>query len=395
LLLVDFADEWFSYLPAAALPSIRAELGLDYAQAGLLLALLGAGCLLGSGFTVAADFVGRRKLAAGGALAYAGCLGVFAVADTFLALAIAAFVWGAASDAFVDGATLALADLAGDDLDSTLARTNLLGSVGTLLAPFSVAVAAGLGIDWRALFAAAAIAMTAYAGCLAVTQFPRQHVRDHTPWSAIRDTARDRRVWRLGLVAALWDAIDIPFLGFVTAYLVSARGLSAASAASAVGTWTIGALVGFAIIAARPPRSETRALRSATVLRVLSVAGLLVASTPVTIAASAVVCGVSGAWFWVPFQATVLRLRPGQEGTTWAVLSVVALPGLAVPPLIGILADRAGAEAALAAYGALPVVLLLVLARPVRGLRRLTNRWKSSSLRSSDISAGRSRRPIS
>ncbi len=139
LLLVNLADEWFAFLPAGAMESIRADLGLSYAQAGVLLALLPAGGVLGVFLMAAADFVSRRILGAAGALVYALCLLAFASGRSFVVLAIALVLLGAASDAFVHATQLALAELAADELDATLARTNVLGSIGDLLGPLTLA----------------------------------------------------------------------------------------------------------------------------------------------------------------------------------------------------------------------------------------------------------------
>ena len=89
MLLVNLADEWFAFLPAGAMESIRADLGLSYAQAGVLLALLPAGGVLGIFLMAAADFVSRRLLGAAGALVYALCLLTFATGRSFMVLAIA------------------------------------------------------------------------------------------------------------------------------------------------------------------------------------------------------------------------------------------------------------------------------------------------------------------
>jgi hypothetical protein len=49
----------------------------------------------------------------------------------------------------------------------------------------------------------------------------------------------------------------------------------------------------------------------------------------------------------------LLRLRPGAEGTTGAVIGAIELPALLLPVLAGIVADSAGPQAALAVYAAL------------------------------------------
>ncbi|MFN8558680.1 MAG: hypothetical protein U0531_15530, partial [Dehalococcoidia bacterium] len=115
-MLVRFADEWFAFFPAGAASSIQLDLRLTYAQAGAVLSAAPAGGLAGQVFTVAADYVSRRLLAAIGAAVYGLCMLAFATADSFAVLLVAAFVWGAAGDAFIHSCEVALVDLAGDDL---------------------------------------------------------------------------------------------------------------------------------------------------------------------------------------------------------------------------------------------------------------------------------------
>ena len=64
LLFVDFAHESFTFLPVGAMESIRADPGLSYAQAGVLLALFPAGGVVGFLLVAAADFASRRLLGA-------------------------------------------------------------------------------------------------------------------------------------------------------------------------------------------------------------------------------------------------------------------------------------------------------------------------------------------
>jgi len=390
LVLVDAADEWFSYLPASAAPQIRVDLGLSYAQLGSLLVLLPAGGMLGNATLVAADFVSRRVIAASGALVYAGCLAAFALGDSFAVLAVASLVWGAASDAFVHGAGLALADLAGDDLDAILAGKDLMGSLGTIASPLCVAIAASAGIGWRPLFGAAAVVMVLFGVWLAFQPLPAPASGGHTPWTAIRGTLRDRRVWRMTVVLLLWDTIEAPFLGLAAASLVATQGYSAGAAALLIGTWTLGATLGFAVTTVWPPHGEATMRRAAT-LRCAAMAAMAIAGTPAVVGAAAFVVGLSGARFWVPYQSAVLRLRPDQRGTTWAVIAGLSIPGLAIPPLLGALADQHGSQVGLFVFALMPALTLVVLLTPV--VPRLPT-WLSSRC-SSDTSAGRSRRPTS
>ena len=89
--------------------------------------------MLGNFFGIAADYVSRRVLAAGGAFGYAASLLVFAQGRSLGALAVAVVAMGLSSDALVGGTEVALVDLAGDELDVVLARQNAFGELGLSL----------------------------------------------------------------------------------------------------------------------------------------------------------------------------------------------------------------------------------------------------------------------
>src|SRR5207249_5433584 len=136
-------DEWWAFLPVGAADAIRADLGLRYREAGLMLTLILVGALLGQACTVAADHVDRRRLTTVGALGYAAALAAFAAARSFTTAAGAALVLGVSSAAVVHGGEVALVDAVGTaGLVRTIARVNLFGSIGTLLGPLTLAAAA-------------------------------------------------------------------------------------------------------------------------------------------------------------------------------------------------------------------------------------------------------------
>jgi predicted MFS family arabinose efflux permease len=341
--------------------SIRADLGLSYAQAGVLLALLPAGGVLGTVLMVAADFVSRRVLGAGGAFVFALSLLVFATGRSFIVLAVAAFMWGAASDAFVHATQLALAELAGDELDATLARTNLLGSLGELLGPVTLALAAAADLGWRPVFAAGGVLMLAYAGWLAAQRLPPPRPDGSTPWSMARAVAKDARVLRLAAIWALSAALDAPFLGFLIANLEETRRVSTATAAALVVAVVTGGMATYAVLAVvrRPVSTRSRFVLGSSGLLVTTVVMVGAPWTPV-VALAGVGFGAAGALLWVALQATTYRLRPGQVGTTQAVISGLSTVSVTIPPLVGVAADRLGLGAAMWLFTLAPVGILLI-----------------------------------
>ena len=379
-MLVDFADELFTFLPAGAAAAIRADLGLSYAGAGLVLAMLSAGGFLGMFAKSAADFVSRRALAAGGALVYGLCMIGFAVGHSFWVLVVAAFLWGAASDAFLYSAQLALSELAGDDLDATLARTNLFGSIGDLLGPVVLTVAVATGLGWRPLFAVGGVLMLGYAAVLARQPLPAPAPDGASPWSVARAVLADRRVWVLALALGLLATLDEPFLGFLIAS-IEARGLSAAVATALAGSVVVGSIAGFTLLAGWGERIRGRG-RAGVLGAGAILAGsvvLVAAPTPLLIAPAGVVSGAGIALVWVVLQAALLRLRPGQAGTTEAVASLLASFELLVPPAIGAVADAAGLHRAMWCYVAISLLLLAVLVRPDRRILRSVRAWTTAS----------------
>lgn len=363
LMSVRLADEWFTFFPAGAPLPIRDDLDLSYAQAGVVLISLMSGGLLGHGFTVAADYVDRRWLASLGALGFVACMIAFALADSFLVLVAAGLMWGAASDAFVHGCEVALVDLYREDLAPVLARVNALGSIGDLLGPLTLAAAAAVGIGWRAVFAAGGGLMVLYAVWLASHRFPRPSPpADSSPLAGILDALRDPRVIVLALVAGLFGVLDEPFWGFTIAYLDRVRGLPESAATAIVAVGVTGGFAGFVSTAAFTRRFAARGLLLVWGALVgVAVAGIIALPVAVAQAAAAFLFGFAGAVFWAVLQARYLALRPGQAGTTGAVVSTIGLFGIGFPPLVGAVSDAHGLATGLAVYAAVPAVMLGLL----------------------------------
>ena len=135
LLSVRLADESAGFLIPGSFEAIRSELHLSYAQAATILAAGTPGAIVGNGFSIAADYVSRRVIAAGGALWFAAAVAVFATSTSYPVLVAASFVIGVAASAMVDACELALVDVSGDDLPRMLGASNLMGSIGDLAGP--------------------------------------------------------------------------------------------------------------------------------------------------------------------------------------------------------------------------------------------------------------------
>jgi MFS transporter, FSR family, fosmidomycin resistance protein len=365
VLVVRLADETGAFLPSGTLESFRADLGLTYAQAGTVLAAIWPGALVGGVFAAASDRCSRRVIAAAGALGYAASLALFAMGGSFAALVMAAFVLGMASTAMVDAAEVALVDLAGDDLRRSLARSNLLATFGDLLGPALVAAVAVAGLSWRMAFAGGAVLLAVYGVALAAAPLPPPGRAgaggDGEDRPGLGSVLRDPAVWMVGVIGLLMNPFDEPLVGFTIALLEQERGASTAAATVVAFVGLSGGVLAFTVLARRLGGVPDDRLLAGSVAA-MTVAALVIAFAPVlpVVALAALVASVGLSLAWLAVQHRSLTLRPGQVGTTKAVLGTIESTGFWIPVAVGALADAAGLTAALGSYGVLGAVMVVL-----------------------------------
>ena len=228
--------------------------------------------------------------------------------------------------------------------------------MGDLIGPLLLAGSAALGWSWRVPFLVSAVGAFAYAAVLAAQPFPRPQpaAEPSSAVSDVRSCLRDRRVWLLALVSLLFDTLDEPFLGFAIAFLEVERGQSHAVAVLVGGSVLVGGVLGAGALAlgAVAPRvlRPDRLPVAPTVVLAGSVLGIVVAPAIPFQVLFGLVAGVASALFWTTVQARILGLRPGQPGTTAAVVGYLALPSALWPLAAAVVADRFGLTAALGVY---------------------------------------------
>ncbi|MGH6956565.1 MAG: MFS transporter, partial [Caulobacteraceae bacterium] len=288
------------------------------------------------------------------------------------ALLVAAFAWGAASDAFVHGCGVALVDIAGDGLPRALARTNLWSAVGDLLGPLTVTICALAAFGWRAPFLGLGVSMLGYAAWLASQKLPPPPGRTREeagprrgPLADLRDVLADRRLIPLALALGLFGLLDEPLHAFVIAYLERAAREGPALAAAPVAAMLAGGMAGYAAYERLAGDGETGARRAALVaaaaMSLFLPAALFAPALALRLAAG-FGFGIAGAVFHTALSAAVLRLRPGQAGAVSAAVSLIGMIDMGFPALAGWAADAAGLLAAIGLYLAVPPLVLALTA---------------------------------
>ena len=324
-----------------------------------MLAAIAPGSLVGGAFAYAADRCSRRLIAGGGAFGFALSLAMFAGGRSFAVLVVAGFVLGLASTAMVDGAEVALVELAGEDLRRYLARSNLLATAGDLLGPALIAVVVVAGLSWRVAFAVGAVLMALYAVALSTAPLPPPQPNGGYGDGAqgrpgLGGVLRDPAVWAIGLIGLLMTPFDEALVGFTIALLEQERGASGATATVVAIVGVVGGVLAFTVLATRfeDVDDDRLLLRS---MSVMAVAAVAIAVVPVLalVAVAGLLVSVGLSLGWLAVQHRSLTLRPGQVGTTKAVLNAIEFTGFWIPVVIGALADRAGLTVAVGSYGLL------------------------------------------
>lgn len=366
----------------AALPSIRAELGLSYASIGLLLTVpnLVSGVLepllaLGSGS-------GRRPaIIAAGGIAFAAALLLVAGAESFGLLLVAFVILYPASGAFVALTQATLMDTQPDRHEKNMARWVLAGSVGVVVGPLLFAAAIRAGLGWRLLFvlcAAAAVPLVVGSRLRPAGAA----VAGSTFAGALRSAGaalRNREVLRWLVLLEVTDLLGDIFAGFLALYFVDVVHVSVGDAAFTVVVWTVAGLAGDALLVPLLGRiSGLTYLRlSAVAVLIAYPALLIVPSVPLKLVLLATVSLLRAGWYTITQARLYTELRD-DSAVAVAVSNIAGLVGGTFPLIIGLAAAQLGLAAAMWLCAIAPLSLLVAL--PRRRRRRLRRRRQSTPL---------------
>jgi FSR family fosmidomycin resistance protein-like MFS transporter len=344
----------------AALPSIRRDLHLSYADVGLLLsAPLLVGGLVELPMGLLADRGWRRWLILVGGAGFVLSLGAVAGSRSFWMLLAAFVLFYPSSGAFVALSQANLMDRDPGRVEANMARWNFAGAVGATLGPVLVAAAALSGTGWRSAYLALAVAAAVCA--VVVARLPGTAGAKQAPGQP--PAAGAFSGWRVVRSLALLEASNLMLdvlTGFLAIYLVDVAHASPALAALAVGVRLAADLAGGLLLIPLLERApgERYVRASAALLLVLYPAFLLVPGLPAKLALLALISLATAGWYPV-LKAGLYSAMPGRSGTVITLASLSSLLGAAIPAAIGLLAAWMGLPAAMWWVLLSPVVLLL------------------------------------
>ncbi|MGH2922369.1 MAG: MFS transporter [Gaiellaceae bacterium] len=366
-LAIEFLDELVGGTYAAAWPLIRDDLGLSYAEVGLLLALPGfVGSALDPIVGAAGDTARRQAMLVAGGFAFALSAALASLSTGFWLLLAALVVGNPATGAFVSLAQATLMDLVPDRRERDMAWWTLAGSLGYVGGPVLLSGALWLGFGWRG--ALAGLAVTALMLTLAARLLRLPAHADGSSvlksmQAALRALRRREVVRWLAMLEAADLLLDVLF-SFLALYLVDVAGWTAVEAALGVAVWTGAGLVGDALLI-----PLLRFVRGSVYLRSSALAALacyplflVVPGYAPKLVLLATLGLLNSGWYAIP-KAGLYGALPGQSGGAIAIGGIAGFVGAAVPVAIGLAAEEIGLGLTMWARLAAPVALLVLTPR--------------------------------
>jgi MFS transporter, FSR family, fosmidomycin resistance protein len=369
-LAVELADEFVDGVKGAALPLIRHDLGLSYAQIGLLASvplLVGGALELPLGL-VAGEGRRRRLAVLGGGICFVLSLAAVSAARSFPVLLCAFIAFYPASGAFVSLTQATLMDAWPDRQAQVMARWDLAGSAGAVAGPLLLTAVLAAGGGWRdAYLALAGLAAVAWVGtCLRDPPTAAPAADSAEPESPAghwgRELASALRNWPAVRWLVLMQVADLlvdVLTGFLALYLVDVVHLRPEVAALAIAVRLGSALAGDALLVFVLER-----VADLTVLRVSAVAAallfpafLLAPGGPAKLAILAALSAATAPWYPL-LQARLYGSLPGRSSIAVTLSSAAGMAGGLGPLAVGLAAERFGLPRALAVLTVVPVVIL-------------------------------------
>jgi predicted MFS family arabinose efflux permease len=306
-----------------------------------------------------------------------------ALAPTYALLLAALAVYGPASGLGTSLSESALVAATPRRAETVLARWTLAGSLGDLLAPAALAASVALGLGWRGALLAVAALMAVQAALAAGAPEPVpepapkpkpipepdpgegvEHGAEHSAGESLRDAVRAAtgcpRLAGWSLAAAACALMDEVLVAFGALWLAEHVGAGAAERALVLGAFVTGTIAGAALLERLAAR-----FRPSTLLAVsgagcaAAYAAWLATGSWLESAITMTVAGGFAAAHHPLLRARAFAAMPERPHVVLAAGALFGSVELAIPLLVGAVADRAGVRAAMLVLLAQPAAVLL------------------------------------
>lgn len=362
-------EAWSGVLPVGA-PEVQNDFELTYGMAAgwtlsacALLAVLVEPPLL-----VLADRHPRRWFLAGSTAFGGVCMLMAGVSPRYPWLLGALLLCGPASGCMTGLARAALVDAQPEARERAMTRWTFWGYAGDLATPALLALLSWLAMGWRealVLMGIATLMIACWIWRRPGSEPPRGTAEpDDSPppvAMALRGALRNRRLVLWLLAVTLCGLLDEIVVAFGALQLETRLGLSVRQRSLVLVCWMLGSMAGLLAL--------DRLLRRLPPLRLLQLASLgggaayfvwLGADSVMASALWSCTAGFFCAALYPLAQAQAFRALPEQSGMVTAIGSLLGPVDIALPLLVGVIADRLGLPAAMLFLGVQPIGLLLL-----------------------------------
>jgi FSR family fosmidomycin resistance protein-like MFS transporter len=292
----------------------------------------------------------------GGGIVLAFGLLLTAGSYSFPLLIVAFALLSPASGAFVGLSQAALMDAAPEEREQNMARWELAGSLGNVVAPFGLALAVMLGVGWRSLYAL--LALFTLLLVAAAWRFPFDAPlvkREDAERAGLREglrgvllALRRREVWRWLVLLELADLLMDGLHAYLALYFVDVVGLGETKAGLALVVWTCAGLPGDILLL--PLLKRVRGLSylriSAAVMLVLFPLFLLAPGAWLKLVMLGLI-GFGNAGWYAIMKAQLYSAMEGRSGTVMTLSNVSGLFNALIPLGLGLVAERFGLATAM------------------------------------------------
>jgi predicted MFS family arabinose efflux permease len=373
---VAFTDELATGVVPAGAPELLSAFELTPARAaGWTLFAFGVlGALLEPPLLALAHGRRARPLRVAALALMAAASLAAALAPTYWLLLVALVLYGPASGVGVNLAQAALIAANPRRSEPVLARWELFGLVGDLLAPAALAVSVALGLGWRG-------AMGAVAGLAALQALAAWRVREageaegeEEEGLSLRESLRALRGCRpliaWSLAAVLCGLMDEILVSFGALFLAERVAVDATQRAFVLGAGVLGGMLGALLLERFASRLRPSALLAVSGLGCAAAYGLWLAATGWV--ASALALGAAGMFASAHYpllRARAFAALPERPHVVLAAGSLFSGFDMVLPLLVGWVADGAGVGAALLLLLVQPAGVVLAALAARRGER--------------------------
>ncbi len=380
LLAIEFLDEFVTMADVVALPVIRDEFGLSYAQIGLLLTLpaLLANLFFEPIIGVLADIWKRRVLILGGGVGFLLGAVLIASGQSYAALLVAYILLYPSSGAFVALSQATLMDIDPARHEQNMARWTLAGSFGVLASALVVGAFMASEYGWRGFYWLGAALTLVVLVVLWRLPFPKTNGASDdddelslTPRAffeglrGIVGAFRRREVVRWLVLLEFSDLMLDMLYSYLALYFVDVVGVGEGEAAIAAAVWTgVGLLGDIAILPLlERVRGVTYLRYSAAIEFVLYSAFLLVPGLLPKLVLIGIIGFFNAGWYSI-LQGNLYTAMHGQSGAVLVLGNIMGLVHGFFPLAIGLAAERFGLANAMVFPLIACIALLIGLPKP-------------------------------